>query len=410
MEIINNMGNDKYVEVFYDYFKKRENNEISTKLKNLSRDELLELILRKVKDENTEKALMCQIYAFGMKGVKFNNDIIKLANVYLTLYPQGVDLIRVLKNLAEAYISEYEIEKALEVCKMLNAHGYDYIHSIYCDCLYKTNRLEDAVKFLEKRLVIVKEKYGQEPDEKLQKLIASVANSLEKYKNYMNKGKVYVPATEKGRHKLGVEISAIKKTNEEGKPIKNSLSKYMLESSADTDTFVVFDFETTGFNAEWNEIIEIGAIKVVNGKVVDKFSTLVKPSRKISKKITEITGITNEMVADAPAVSSIISEFKDFIDGYDLVGHNVLFDIKFLDATLARRGKSTSCKIYDTLKLSKMYFKGMKSYKLTELSRILNIKHTNAHRALSDAEATAKLYMKCFKESILKKGDVDHDN
>lgn len=215
-----------------------------------------------------------------------------------------------------------------------------------------------------------------------------------------DKGRVYVPATEKGRERLGIEVSAtVKSLNEYNKSMNSTNSKYTVESSADTYTYVVFDLEITGFRAEWNEIIEIGAVKIVNGKVVDKFSELVKPCRKISEKITGITGITNEMVADSPEISDVILEFKEFIDGYDLVGHNVLFDMKFLDVNLERIGKSISCKIYDTLKLSKMYFYEMKSYKLTELSRMLNIEHTNAHRALSDAETTAELYMKCLKES-----------
>ena len=105
------------------------------------------------------------------------------------------------------------------------------------------------------------------------------------------------------------------------------------------------------------------------------------------------------MVLDAPKIKSAISEFKEFIHGYDLVGHNVSFDMKFLDFNLAKIDESVSCKIYDTLNLSKIYFIGMKSYKLPELAKALNIEHTNAHRALSDAEATAELYLKCLKES-----------
>jgi len=148
-----------------------------------------------------------------------------------------------------------------------------------------------------------------------------------------------------------------------------------------------------------DEIIEIGAVKVIKGKAIDKFSTLVKPRRNITKDITDVTGITNEMVSDAPKINSVISELKEFIDGYDLVAHNASFDMRFLDINLSRKGKSVSCKIYDTLKLSEKYFIGMKSYKLTELSKTLDIEHTNAHRALSDAEATGELYMKCLKES-----------
>jgi DNA polymerase III alpha subunit (gram-positive type) len=105
------------------------------------------------------------------------------------------------------------------------------------------------------------------------------------------------------------------------------------------------------------------------------------------------------MVTEAPEVRSVILKFKEFIDGFDLVGHNLSFDMKFLDINLAKVGKSISCKKYDTLKLAQKYFKGMRSYKLTDLSSMLNIEHTNAHRALSDAETTAELYMKCFNAS-----------
>lgn len=197
IEIISNKANDKCVDIFYDYFKNKEDNEMSIELKNLSRDELSELVFKNIKGENTEKALMCQIYVADMKGVKFNNEIIELANLYLTLYPQGDDLIRVLKSLAESYISEYEIEKAVEVCEMLQVLEYDYTHSIYCDCLYKLNRLDEAVKFLEERLVVAKEKYGQEPCEKQQKVINSVTKALEKYKKYVDKGTVYIPLQKK---------------------------------------------------------------------------------------------------------------------------------------------------------------------------------------------------------------------
>lgn len=401
MEIINKLSSSKCIDIFYDYFKNREDNEINNELKNLSKEELADLVFKNTKGENTEKALMCKLYVTDKKGTKFNNEIIELANKYLTLYPQGDDLIAVLKILVEAYISEYEIKKALEVCEMLHAQEYEYIHSYYCDCLYKLNRLDDAVAFLEERLVIVKEKYEQEPDERQLKLVNSIINHLEKYKKYMEEGQVYIPATEKGREKLGIDLASIKKkTSKDDKSIAGTNFKYTVESSADTDTFVAFDLETTGKFVKWDEITEISAVKVVNGKVLDKFTSLVKSNRKISEEISKLTGITNEMVANAPEINSVLIEFLKFINGYDLVGHNIAkFDMKFLDKYLVRMGKSISCKIYDTLKLSKIYFKGMESYKLTELAKILDIEHTNDHRALSDAEATAELYMKCFNAS-----------
>ncbi|MFW2491554.1 exonuclease domain-containing protein [Clostridium chromiireducens] len=402
MEGISKLTGSECVDIFYEYFKNREDNEINNKLKNLPKDELSDLIFKNIEGENSEKAFMCKVYITDKKGTKFNNEIIELANQYLTLYPQGNDLIAVLKILVEAYISEYEIEKALEVCEMLYAQEYEYIHSYYCDCLYKLNRLDEAVSFLEARLVIVKEKYGQDADEKQLKIINSVTKKLEKYKNYVDEGRVYIPTTPKGRDKLGIDMASIKK---KGNTNENSTSrnnfKYTLESSADTDTFVAFDFETTGFKVEWDEITEIGAVKVVRGKVTDRFTALVNPHRKIKEDVVELTGITNEMVVNAPEITNVMLKFIEFIEGFDLIGHNIVrFDVKFLDKNLVRIDKNIFCKIYDTEKLARKYFVGMKSYKLTELSRILNIEHTNAHRALSDAETTAELYMKCFNASI----------
>ena len=94
--------------------------------------------------------------------------------------------------------------------------------------------------------------------------------------------------------------------------------------------YIVFDIETTGLDASYDEIIEIGALKIKNNEIVDKFTSLIKPKYPIDEFITELTGITNEMVKDAPLINEVLPRFIDFIGDEILVGHNINFDINFV--------------------------------------------------------------------------------
>ncbi|GCD12918.1 3'-5' exonuclease [Clostridium tagluense] len=169
------------------------------------------------------------------------------------------------------------------------------------------------------------------------------------------------------------------------------------------EEFVVFDFETTGLSKDSNEIIEIGAVKVVNGKRIDIFSTLVKPRVRISNQIIGLTGITNEMVENSPSIEEVLPKFLKFIGNYDLIAHNAPFDVRFLKANCDRLDYAEPMNtVYDTLKLSKVYFKGMKerglSYKLMVLADYLKIEYTVCHRAVDDALITVSLYERILAE------------
>lgn len=174
----------------------------------------------------------------------------------------------------------------------------------------------------------------------------------------------------------------------------------------DKRNYVVFDLETTGLSSATHEITEIGAIKVIDGEVADKFEMLVKPTKKITKKITEITGITNEMVEDKPPIEEVLPQFIEFIGKLPLVAHNADFDYGFLCENYRRiYGKEFRRKKSCTMKMYRKWYKETwdekaPSAKLKDVifdllgnEEFLSYLN-NAHRGLNDAEFTQKIYEK----------------
>ena len=156
--------------------------------------------------------------------------------------------------------------------------------------------------------------------------------------------------------------------------------------------YIAFDLETTGLSLETDQIIEIGALKVKDGKVVERFMEFLKPDQPISSTITSITGITNEMVADARSTEVIIRDFTDFCEDYVLVGHNIMFDYKFCKLYAQKCGCAFEKKGIDTLKIARKIHKEFESKSLGALCEHYHITNQAAHRAYHDALATAKLY------------------
>ncbi|SFH49503.1 DNA polymerase-3 subunit alpha [Tindallia magadiensis] len=165
-----------------------------------------------------------------------------------------------------------------------------------------------------------------------------------------------------------------------------------------TDEFVVFDLETTGLSNIHDRITEIGAIKISNGVIVDEFSTLVNPLKPISEKITQLTGITNDMVKEAPTIEEVIPKFVKFIKNCVLVAHNSDFDIGFLRENISKLDYYFDYQVLDTLKLSRKLLKGLKRYKLNSVAKALDIKLENHHRAVYDARATAQIFIKLISK------------
>ena len=157
-------------------------------------------------------------------------------------------------------------------------------------------------------------------------------------------------------------------------------------------SYIAFDLETTGLNPMTNEIIEIGALKVRNGKVSERFMEFIKPTELISPAITDLTGISNDMVRSARTARSVISDFVDFCEDDILIGHNIIFDYSFTKCTAAREGLSFEKLGIDTLKIAKKVHPELESRSLGALCDHYSIENRAAHRAYFDALATAKLY------------------
>ena len=168
-------------------------------------------------------------------------------------------------------------------------------------------------------------------------------------------------------------------------------------------TYVVFDVETTGLKATHGDIIEIGAVKLKNGEVLDRFSTFVHPSMPIPPNITAITGIDDDMVLDAPLAGEALAAFYAFVEGCVLVAHNAAFDVGFIREHGTRHAIAFTMPYVDTLMLSRYLFFGMPNHKLNTLCAHFGILLENHHRAVDDAEATAKLFLYML-ERIKEKG------
>lgn len=166
------------------------------------------------------------------------------------------------------------------------------------------------------------------------------------------------------------------------------------------NTFVVFDLETTGLvnvpaGGKMDAITEIGAVKIIGGEIREKFTTLVNPDRKLDDEIVRLTGITDEMVKDAPKIAEVIPDFYKFCDGCLLVGHNVQFDYKFIQYYGAQEEYMFEQKTYDTLSIAQsMLF--LSNYKLNTLADHYGIVF-NHHRAWDDALTTAKIFIELIK-------------
>ena len=161
------------------------------------------------------------------------------------------------------------------------------------------------------------------------------------------------------------------------------------------ETIIVLDFETSGISPDYGDrAIEIGAVKVREGQIVDRFQSLMNPGVRISAFIENYTGITNEMVQDAPAVTEVMQEFAGFIGNTPLVAHNASFDRRFLNAEFDRIGQQRKENFGCSMLISRRIYPDAPNHKLETLVRYKNL-HTDGtfHRALADAEMTARLWV-----------------
>ena len=182
-------------------------------------------------------------------------------------------------------------------------------------------------------------------------------------------------------------------------------NKMNMVSKLKNNKFIVFDLETTALKPDINygKIIEIGAVKIEDNKVIDRFSTFINPGMKIPQKIVDLTHITDDMVKDSPDIWTAVRQFNDFIeDGYVLVAHNARFDVTFLTYWLNKMGLFYDADAYIcTMEIDKIIHPDATNHKLCTCIQHYGIVNNAAHRAVDDAEATANLLIK-QKEELIK--------
>ena len=169
-----------------------------------------------------------------------------------------------------------------------------------------------------------------------------------------------------------------------------------VKGDADTGfdgTFICFDIETTGLSAARDKITEIGAVKVENGVITDTFSTFANPEMPIPQKITQLTGITDDMVKDAPSQSEAVSAFLEFAGDNVLVAHNAPFDTSFIAKACEYMGREYNYTSIDTVAISRAILTDIKNCKLDTVAKFLRLGDFNHHRATDDAEMLARIFI-----------------
>ena len=184
-------------------------------------------------------------------------------------------------------------------------------------------------------------------------------------------------------------------------------TKQLVENSRNQsfdDPYVVFDIETTGFSPLSDRIIEIGAVKVVNGTITDKFSTFVNPDIPIPFRIEQLTSINDSMVLPAPKIDKVLPDFLKFCEGCALVAHNASFDVSFIAHNAEELGLPFDPTVLDTVTLARILLPHLNRYRLDTVAKALNVSLENHHRAVDDAGATAEIFVAFLK--MLKERDI----
>ena len=169
----------------------------------------------------------------------------------------------------------------------------------------------------------------------------------------------------------------------------DEIGQYLLDNDV-----VVFDIETTGLEAAHCEILEIGAVKIHKGKIIETFETLIKPKGPIPDEITELTGITYDMVSNSPSLQQVMPDFYKFCYGTTIMAYNIDFDYKFINLYGKKQGYLFDMKQIDAMFLARSFIPGLKNFKLSSVCKKLGVSLENAHRAVHDAMATAEVVIK----------------
>lgn len=193
-------------------------------------------------------------------------------------------------------------------------------------------------------------------------------------------------------------FEAIGESDADGAALRWALTAWRsTQRTLDTVDFVVIDVETTGLRPGPDRVIEVGAVRVRGGEAVAAFQSLINPGRHIPSFIVQFTGITPDMLKDAPTASEIFPELLQFIDGAILVGHNIGFDLNFLAHEAKLLGQAFPLDGLDTIPLARRFIPGLKRFKLDFVAQALKIPTTHRHRALGDAQVTAAVLLRMLE-------------
>lgn len=199
-----------------------------------------------------------------------------------------------------------------------------------------------------------------------------------------------------------------KKINNQSEILSENKSEYSNKEKLSTnisnnfsgDDFVVIDIETTGLSSINDKIIEISAIRFENNNITDTFSTLINPGITIPNNITSITGISNDMIKSSPKIEEIIDDYIKFIKDDIIIGHNISFDLGFINNNLNKLGKKSISNDYvDTLQIARKKIKDVDNHKLTTLINYYNLSSKQEHRALSDCKLTGEIFIKLKEDT-----------
>ena len=193
----------------------------------------------------------------------------------------------------------------------------------------------------------------------------------------------------------GVEANLV----DDGVPIAyNSAHRKLAD-----DTYVVFDVETTGLSAVYDTIIELAAVKIKNGEIIDKFESFANPHKPLSATIINLTSITDDMLQDAPEVEAVLKRFHRWTEDAIFVAHNASFDMGFLNVGYKKVGLEKAANpVIDTLELGRLLYPELKNHRLNTLAKKLDVELTQHHRAIYDAEATGYIFLKMLRDAAEK--------
>lgn len=241
----------------------------------------------------------------------------------------------------------------------------------------------------------------------IKELISERDNLINEIKEYESNNNDFTKVNAKYKMMNEELISLTKGINSLVMNLQFSYTRYNTHGLNYPENYIVFDTETTGLDPNNNEIIEYSFLKYENHKLVDKLSSLVKPSTPIPEFITKITNISNDMVNDALPIDDNLDSIVEFINNQVIIGHNILFDIKFLESTIKRSPLELDrvhIDYIDTVSLARKCFPEVSNHKLETLKNYLNIDNVS-HRSESDCEVTQIVYMKCVEKLIEQEVD-----